>query len=69
MPRKVKEEFIEIMNSNWSKYIIPDGDFYRPATGYEGACDILSDTFEDRDMSKFVTDDDGRLVPVDYTQL
>lgn len=67
---KLKKEFIELMESTWGKYIIQEsGGIYRPATGYEAAVMIWVDTYEEGDLSKFNTDENGDLIPLDYSNL
>lgn len=68
--RKQKEEFIEIMNSEWPKqaHFSPDGSV-RVATGYEAAVDTWVDTWEDGDYSKFTLDEHGDPICPDYSVL
>ena len=40
----------------------------KPANGYQAAVQIWADTFEE-DLSKFNTDDNGYIIPVDYSKL
>ena len=70
LPKKIKEQFIELMTSPWPKQLhqCADGTI-RPATGYEAAVDTWVDTYEDGDYSKFSQDGDGNLICPDYSQL
>lgn len=71
LPPKLKEQFIQVMNSPWSKEKIemPDGSF-RSATGYEAAVNTWVDTFESEgDYSKFSFSEDGTLRMPDYSKL
>ena len=70
LPKKVKDKFIQIMNSPWPKQLkqLADGTV-RPATGYEAAVDTWVDTYEEGDYSKFTQDTEGNLVCPDYSRL
>lgn len=67
---RLKEEFIKVMSSPWSKYKVETPTGVRYQTGYEAAVDTWIDTFEDEgDYSKFNLDANGELIQPDYTQL
>lgn len=70
LPRKLKKEFIEIMETEWPKqvHVSPNGSM-RVATGYEAAVDTWVDTYEQGDYSKFTVDQNGDPVMPDYSQL
>ena len=70
MPKKVKDKFICIMNSEWRQYIVqnPDGTF-RPANGYEVAVDIWVDAYEKGSYDKFPKDENGNLISIDYSNI
>ena len=69
LPDALKEEFIEIMNKPWKGHIIETQSGYRPATGYEAAVDIWSDTYEYGSLDKFLADRDGGIAQLDYSKL
>lgn len=70
MPKKVKDEFIRIMTSEWKKHIVENSDgTYRPATGYEAAVDIWVDTYEKGSYDKFPKDENGNLISIDYSNI
>lgn len=70
LPPNLKKQFIKVMTSPWPKQIIQTPTGYRPATGYEAAVDTWVDTFEgEGDYSKFNLDENGNLIPVDYSNL
>ena len=69
LPRKLKEEFVELMNSPWESYIIQTSNGYRPATWYEAAVKIWEDTFEGGNLDKFPTDENGDIIQLDYSDL
>lgn len=66
---KLKEEFLEVMNEPWNKYIIETPSGYRPATGYEASVQIWSDTYEHGKLDKFRTNEDGTIFQLDYSEL
>lgn len=69
LPKKLKREFLELMDELWSGYVIKTPSGYRPATGYEAACYIWADTYEDGSLDKFKLDDDGNLITPNYKSL
>lgn len=69
LPRKLKEEFIQLMNSPWNGYIIRTNEGYRPATGYEAAVYIWADTYNDGNLDNFQFDDSGELIMPNYENL
>ena len=70
LPKKIKQEFIELMSSPWQRELIEDNKGnVRKATGYESAVLTWCDTYEDGDMSKFDIDKDGIPIMPDYNLL
>jgi len=69
LPSKLKKQFLKVMDTIWPKYIIETSTGYRPATGYEAAVGTWVDTYEHGDYSKFNLDENGDLIPVDYSSL
>lgn len=70
LPDKLKAEFVKVMTSPWPKHLVHTSNGDRHLTGYEAAVDTWVDTFEDAgDYSKFQLDENGKLIPPDYTQL
>ena len=70
LDRKLKEEFIEIMESKVEGVAIMNskGEFYNP-TGYQFAVYTWSQTFEDGDLSRFKLDSNGEILNLDYSNL
>lgn len=67
---KQKDEFINIMNSIWSKWRVvskSNPEKSRVATGYEIAVNIWIDTYGD--TVAFEWDEDGYPIMPDYTEL
>lgn len=62
LDRKMKEEFIQIMNSRW----VRRGSEY---TGYVNSVDTWVDTYEHGDYSKFDLDENGVPKMPDYEEL
>lgn len=69
LPRKLKEEFIEVMETPWAKHVVQTAGGLRTATGYEASVGIWSETFEDNSLDKFNLDENGDLIMPDYTKL
>ena len=59
LPKNLKDEFIEIMETPFRKY----------SSGYEQAVETWADTYESGSFDKFPTDADGNLIIPDYAQL
>lgn len=70
MNKKVKDQFLKIMETEISDIAIKDlnGDFYSP-TGYQFAVYTWSKTFEDSSLDKFLTDENGRIINLDYSNI
>ena len=70
LPKTIKEQFIEVMNSINPNHVMLDLEGnYHPANGYQSAVQIWSETFEDGALDKFNLDNNGLIIPVDYTNL
>lgn len=69
LPRKLKNEFIKLMNDTWGNYEVQTPSGPKFLTGYQRAVDIWVETFEDGDYSKFNLDENGLPIVPDYTQL
>lgn len=70
LPRSLKKQFIRVMIEPCGDDMVvrPTGPRY--LTGYEEAVRTWVNTFEGKgNYSKFNVDEDGELVPPDYTQL
>lgn len=68
MPRRIKKKFIKLMNAPTNYGMKGKDGKIKPANGYQAAVQIWADTFEE-DLSKFNTDDNGYIIPVDYSKL
>lgn len=70
MSKKLKKQFISIMESNWDKHYRECGNGeIRVATGYEGAVDTWVECYENGEYTKFTLDQNGDPVMPDYTKL
>lgn len=70
LPRKLKEQFIDLMNATCKNRYVADyeGNLH-PATGYQAAVQIWSETFEDDSLDKFELDEHGLIKQMDYSNL
>ena len=69
LPKNLKKQFIDVMNSTWESIGVKTPTGWRSSTGYEAAVKTWVETFEHGDYSKFTFDSDGNLVSPDYNQL
>lgn len=70
MTRNQKEQFIELMNAICPNVAMTDNNGnMRPATGYQAACLTWSETYENGNLNKFNTDDNGFITQLDYSNL
>lgn len=70
LPRKLKDQFVELMNSIYKNAVIYDNDGnMHTATGYQAAVQIWADTYEDGNLDKFELDDNGLIRQIDYSKL
>lgn len=68
LPRKLKVQFIELMTEPSGDYIKDNNGDVIELTGYQSAVKTWVDTFED-DYGKFETDENGVVIPLDYSLL
>ena len=70
LPKKLKKQFIELMNTVYKGHFIADKDGNpHLATGYQIAVQTWSETFENDDLSKFELDENGLIKQMDYSNL
>ncbi len=70
LPKKLKEQFVELMNSICRNSVMYDiNNNIVPATGYQSAVLIWADTYEDGKLDKFKLDDNGLIKQIDYSKL
>lgn len=70
LPKKLKRQFVELMDNICRGQVIYDNnDNPHPATGYQAAVRIWSETFENDDLSKFELDENGLIKQMDYSNL
>ena len=68
LPEKLKSQFIELMTAPSNDYMENNKGTVVKLNGYQTAVKTWVDTFED-DYSKFNLDEDGIVIPLDYTKL
>lgn len=68
LPKKLKAQFIELMTEPSGDYIKDNNGDVIELTGYQSAVKTWVDTFED-DYGKFETDENGVVIPLDYSLL
>ena len=68
LPKKLKSQFIELMTAPSNDYMENNKGTVVKLNGYQTAVKTWVDTFED-DYSKFNLDEDGIVIPLDYTKL
>ena len=70
MGRKERSQFIKIMNSECPNVVMYDNDGNpHKCTGYQAACMIWADTYEDGRLDKFNLDENGLIRQLDYNKL
>ena len=70
MSRQQKEQFIEVMTRLCPNvYMTGNDGTVKQANGYQAACITWANTFEDGSLDKFNLDDNGFIIPIDYSSL
>lgn len=67
---KEKEQFLEVMNSEYPNIVMYDvNNNLHKCAGYQAACLIWANTYENGSLSKFNLNDDGLIRQLDYSTL
>lgn len=70
LPKNIKEQFIEVMNSiNPNQVMLDVNGNYHAANGYQSAVQIWAETFENGCLDKFNLDESGLIIPINYDKL
>ena len=69
LPRKLKKQFIHLMNLPADEYMKDNNGNIVELNGYQSAVRIWSNTFEHKSLSKFKLDENGIPITLDYRKL
>lgn len=69
LPRKLKKQFIYLMNLPADEYMKDKNGNIVELNGYQSAVRIWANTFENKDLSKFNLDENGIPITLDYKKL